>query len=234
MSNDTFIREVNEEIRQERVRAIWKRYGAILIGVITLIILGTIGYVVWSKLAAERAAADGDRLIAATELASSGDNAGAQAALEQLAADGHGSYREIAQMQLAANQQQAGDLAAALAGFDAVAANRSTPTALRDVAAIRAAYILVDTGSVDDVRERVERLASENEPLRHPALEAIGLALWKANDTAGAKSYFSQLAEDFATPQGLAQRARLMLDLIAANEQQPVSTGAAAPDAATQ
>ena len=45
MSNDTFIREVNEEIRQERARAIWQRYGIIIIALISLIILGTIGYV---------------------------------------------------------------------------------------------------------------------------------------------------------------------------------------------
>ena len=113
MSNDTFIREVNEEIRQERARAIWKRYGIVIIALVSLIILGTIGYVVWERMAAGRAAADGDRLIAAQELVSNGDFAGAEAALSALAEDGTAHYPVIARMHLAGAQLQAGDPTAA-------------------------------------------------------------------------------------------------------------------------
>lgn len=233
MSNDTFIREVNEEIRQERTRAIWKRYGIVIIALVSLIILGTIGYVVWERMAAGRAAADGDRLIAAQELVSNGDFAGAEAALSALAEDGTAHYPVIARMHLAGAQLQAGDPTAAVATYDAVASDSSTSRPLRDIASIRAAYILVDHGTADDVRQRAEALTGEGEPLRHPALEAIGLALWKAGDHAGAAPVFGQLVDDFSTPAGMAERARMMQELISA-ETGPAPAGEApsAPDAA--
>ena len=233
MSNDTFIREVNEEIRQERARAIWQRYGIIIIALISLIILGTIGYVVWERIAAGRSAVDGDRLIAAQELVANGDFAGAETALAALADDGTSQYPVIARMHLAGAQLQAGNPTAAVAPYDAVAANGSAPRALRDIASIRAAYILVDHGTPEDVRQRAEALTGEGEPLRHPALEAIGLALWKAGDYAGAAQFFGQLVDDFSTPAGMAERARMMQELIAAQTgSAPAEEAPAAPDAA--
>ena len=233
MSNDTFIREVNEEIRQERVRAIWKRYGIIIIALVSLIVLGTIGYVVWERIAAGRSAADGDRLIAAQELVSDGDFAGAETARAALADDGTAHYPVIARMHLAGVQLQAGDPTAAVAAYDTVASDASAPRPLRDIASIRAAYILVDHGTAEDVRQRAEALTGEGEPLRHPALEAIGLALWKAGDYAGAAPLFGQLVDDFSTPAGMAERARMMQELIA-GETGPAPTQEApeAPDAA--
>jgi hypothetical protein len=50
-----------------------------------------------------------------------------------------------------------GDTAGAVAGFDAVAADGSIPTAIRDMARLRAAFILVDSGAYADVARRASR-----------------------------------------------------------------------------
>jgi hypothetical protein len=47
MSDDSFIREVNEEIRREQAQALWDRFGPALLGIAILIVLGTaavVGY----------------------------------------------------------------------------------------------------------------------------------------------------------------------------------------------
>lgn len=38
--NDTFIREVNEQIRSERLSNFWGRYGIVVVGSAVLIVLG--------------------------------------------------------------------------------------------------------------------------------------------------------------------------------------------------
>lgn len=43
--DDSFIREVNEELRSDQMRLVWKRFGRILIGIAVLVVLGTIGKV---------------------------------------------------------------------------------------------------------------------------------------------------------------------------------------------
>ncbi|ALN74128.1 tetratricopeptide repeat protein [Aureimonas sp. AU20] len=229
MSNDIFIREVNEELRQERVRALWIRYGRIALALAVLIVLAVGGYVLWQHHQQGLQAADGDRLLAATSLLEDGKTQEGRAILETLSQSGVASYPALARMRLA-QLDLATEPAKAIAGFDAIAGDAGVAQDLRDMAALRAAYVLVDNGSLGDVRARAERLATDGEPLRYGAREAIGLAAWKAGDFETARGFFTQLQEDFGTPAGIKRRAGLMVELIEA-EHGP--KGGTAPAAAT-
>lgn len=215
MSDESFFREVNEEIRQDRTRAIWSRFGRWFIAAAVLLVLATAGLVAWREYRSSRADASGDRYLAALDLATDGEYDEALTAFGTLAKDGFGAYRDLARLRIGAVQQAKGDRAAAIATFDAVAGEGDAPQALRDMAAVRAAYLLVDTGSLDDVHARVERLSGDAEPLRYPAREALGLASWKAGKPDDARRFFEALRDDRGTPSGIALRGRVMLDLIA-------------------
>ena len=39
MSDDSFIREVNEELRQDQLHNLWKRYGALAIAAAVVVVL---------------------------------------------------------------------------------------------------------------------------------------------------------------------------------------------------
>lgn len=215
MTNDVFFREVNEEMRQERMRRLATRYG-VAAGIASLLIVLAVGaYVLWERHRAGIEAENGDRLIQASTLLQDDRTDEALPILESLAAEGTGVYPHLARLRIAEARQRAGDPQAALAGFDAVAEDSAAPANLRDMAAIRAGYILVDTGSLDDVRSRVERLTGDAEPLRYLAREAVGLAAWRAGDIETARPLFTGLEDDFGAPAGLRQRATLMSELIA-------------------
>ena len=52
MSDDSFIREVNEEMRQDQARALWDRFGPLALGVAVLVVLataGSVGYNYWTE-----------------------------------------------------------------------------------------------------------------------------------------------------------------------------------------
>ncbi|MFC0193477.1 tetratricopeptide repeat protein [Aureimonas pseudogalii] len=226
MSNDTFLREVNEEMRQERVRALWLRYGRMAVAAAVLLVVAVGAYVLYDRYRAGREAADGDRLIAAGSLAADGKTDEARSALETLVANGTGVYPVLARLRLA-EMMQGEDPAGAVTRFDEVANDTRAPQDLRDMAAIRAAYILVDTGSLADVRARAERLSGGGEALRYPAREAVALAAWKAGDAGTARPLFAQLQDDLGTPQGIKRRAGLMLELIDATIAKPAEPAAA-------
>ncbi|MCE3518965.1 hypothetical protein LXJ58_29895, partial [Escherichia coli] len=113
----------------------------------------------------------------------------------------------------------------AVAAFDEVAADASVPQSLRDLAKLRAALLLLDTGSYDDVAKRVESLSSDGNPMRHSAREALGLAAWKAGRGGDAEKLFKQISDDQAAPANIRQFADTMLDMLR-------STGAAPAAAA--
>ncbi len=212
--DETFIREVNEEIRKEQARVLWDRYGPILIGAALLVVLATSAYVGYRYWDESRANASGDAYSQALRLANEGKEDDALTALAEIEADGYGAYPVLARMRAATVKADKGDIATAVSELDAVAADGTIPQSLRDMARLRAALLLVDTGSYGDVSSRVEALAAEGNALRHSAREAMGLSAWKEGKAADALKLFEQIVADQAAPQNLRQRATLMSELI--------------------
>jgi hypothetical protein len=179
MSDDSFFREVNEEIRQDKAKALWDSYGPAAIVIAVLVVIGTGLFVAWEYWVESKANNSGDQFSQALTLANSGKADEALAAFDALEKDGYGAYPLLARMRAATVQADKGDFKAAVAGFDEVAADSSIPNVIRDVARLRAALLLVDHGSYADVSGRVEALTNDTNPLRHSAREALGLAAWK-------------------------------------------------------
>ncbi len=212
-SNDLFVREVDDELRQDKLKSVWRRFGAILISAAVAVILavaGWTGYVSWAE---GRANASGDRFLSALDSARAGNSDEALKGLTALEADGTGAYPLLARFR-AATLTAAKDPKAAVAAFDAVATDSTVAEPLRDIAKLRAAYLLVDHGTYVEVAQRAEALSADGNPMRYSALEAMGLAAYKAGDNANAQKLFETITADTAAPDGVASRATIMLSLI--------------------
>lgn len=214
MSDDSFIREVNEEMRQDQARALWDRYGPIAIATAVLVVLGTALWVAYDYWDSSRANAAGDQFSQALDLANSGKSDEALAALKALEEGGYGSYPLLARMRSGTVLFDKGDFTGAVAAFDAVSADTSVPGSIRDMARLRAGLILVDQGSFADVSARVEPLNSDTNTLRHAAREALGLSAWKAGNFADALTLFDKVASDDTAPRNTRERATLLAELI--------------------
>ena len=214
MSDDSFIREVNEELRQDQARALWDRYGAILIGVAVAIVLATASYVAWDYWNRSRANKSGDDFSQALALANQGKADEALAAMQALEKDGYGAYPLLARMRAATVLIERGEFSGAVAAFDAVANDGSIPASIRDIARLRAGLVLVDHGTYADVSRRVELLATDTNPMRHLAREALGLSAWKEGRMTDAQKLFEQISSDGQAPRNARERAALMTELI--------------------
>ena len=110
--------------------------------------------------------------------------------------EGHDDYRYVYTLeQLIAQAQTSGDADAAISDFSVIGNDNSVPAAVRDIARIRAGYLLVDHGSYDDVAAQVEGLTGPDNAMRHSAREALGLAAWKAGELTQAYDWFDQIVE---------------------------------------
>lgn len=215
MSDDSFIREVNEELRQDRLKSAWARFGPVAIGAAALIVLATAGYVGYERWSSAKANASGDAFYQALQLARDGKQDEALGAFEELESTGYGSYPLLARMRAATVLADQGDAQAAIAAFDEIARDSSVTDVIADVARLRAGLLLVDTGSYADVSARVETLATDSNALRHSAREALGLAAWKEGRAEDARKLFNQIADDMAAPINMRRRAEMMSELIA-------------------
>lgn len=204
MSNtDSFIEEVTEEVRRDRMYALWRRYGPYVIGAIAAFIL-LAAVKTWLDQRAEAAArAAGGALLTASE----GDLAKQAAALEELArtAD-HDGERVLARLRAAGAWAAAGDPQTALRLYDELAADGSVDPLLQDFAVYRSLAIRVENMDPAQQADAWERIADGGSAFRLLALEARGLALVRAGRKEEGAEELRAAYFDPAAPQGLRQR----------------------------
>jgi hypothetical protein len=231
MSNETIFREVDEELRGDRMRAIWRRFGPYVIGgavAVVLIVAANQGWTWWQE---SNAARSSDQFYGALELAEAGDVAGAQTALNGVVTDGTGGYPTLARFRQASLLARDGKAADAIAAYDALATAETNPR-LRELALVLAAYLLVDGGDVAAVLQRVGGLAVPENPMRNAAREAIGLTQYKAGDLNAAMATLEQVLNDPLSGQDVRSRVQLYVaQLVALGATGPEDVAAAEPAA---
>lgn len=215
MSDDSFLREVEEELRSDKLKAFWRRYAPFIIGGAVLIVLAVAANEVYSWWRASTAADASDRFYAASELAQSGDIEAAQLAFSELAESGPAGYAVLARFRNAALLDEAGDPEAAIAAYDALASSLQNPN-LRQLALVFAGYLAVDHLDAGAVEARVGDLVGSESTFRNPAREALGLAYYKAGDFESARAQFEEIAADANAGQDMQLRAFVYLEQLAA------------------
>src|SRR5690606_8174532 len=127
MSEDSFLREVEEELRSDKLKAFWRRFAPFIIGAAVLIVLLVAANEIWKWWSSNTAATASDQYYAAADLAGQGDIEGAQAAFAELQASGPAGYATLARFQEAALLAESGDIEGAIAAYDALAASLDQP-----------------------------------------------------------------------------------------------------------
>jgi hypothetical protein len=218
------IREVDEELRHERYKKLWDRYGIFVVGAALLVVLGVAGWRGYEWYQAREAAKASARFETALQLAADGKRAEAETAFNEIAKDGTRGYRALARFRAAAEAGRT-DVKAGVAAFDAIAADTSLEPALRDIARVHAGYLLVDTASVPELTERLKALMDPASPFRYSANEILGLAHYRAGEIDAAQKIFAALIADGEVPPSMRNRMQVMNALVAGE------TGAAKPAA---
>jgi hypothetical protein len=219
--HDVIFREVDEELRRERMRTLWGRFGPYVIAAavaVVLVVAANEGWAWWRHNQESRAS---DEFYAALKLSDGGDLAGADAALDKIVAQG-GGYATLARFKEASLLAKQGKPADAVAAYDAIAGDE-TNARLRELALVMAANILVDTGSLADVESRVSSMVSTGSPMRNAAREAVGLAQYKAGDLDAARQSFEAIVADPLAPPELQSRVQIFLAQITAEAGAPAS-----------
>ena len=217
MSNpDSFIDEVTEEVRRDRLFRLFRKYG--WIGVV--IILGLVGgtaWTEWSKSRAEaRAEAFGDGVIDALDQGTPQERREALAAVPTDAG-------QSALLGLIMASDPAEDKAATLAALDKVANDASLPPAYRDLAVLRRVLVAGADAPVADRRTALEGIAGPGRPYRVLAEEQLGYLLIEEGKKDDAIAALTALLQDQDASGSL--RARLGQVVTALGGTLPEATG---------
>jgi hypothetical protein len=203
-------REIDEELRYDKVQRVWRQYRVVIIIAVAALILGTIGYVLWRDYSEKQALARAQAFAVALDLVGQPDDATAIAALDRVT-DGSDGYAALAQLQKAAVEIRSGNAAGAIALYEALAADGSAEPIFRDLAVILLALNSLDTAEPDELIARLAPLTADDKAWRYSARELTALLRLRKGDTEGAKTLLTALTDDAGAPQGLRMRAQELL-----------------------
>jgi hypothetical protein len=218
------IREVDEELRRERFMKLWDRYGIYAVAAAVVVVLAVGGWRGWQWYTEREAAKSGARFEAAMKLVNDNKRSDAEAAFNALAKDGTAGYRLLGRFRAAAESGKA-NVVAGVAAYDAIAGDASIEPALRDLARVQAALLLVDSASVAEIKGRMDPLLGSS-PFRNSAREVIGLAHYRAGERAAAAKMFREILSDQDLPPAMRGRAQVMNALLAGEGAAPAAAPA--------
>lgn len=182
----------------------WLPIGAGLLVVALVAALGWWGWQSYVTNQADKASAAYDRGMEALQ---ANNPSGADAAFAEAAKSGNGAYKALALMQQAGIAVTANKTQDAVKLFDDAAKAAGDPI-IADAAAIKAAFLLMDTASLEDIQKRLEPLAEDKRPLHAFAQEALAMAQLQHGKTAEARQAFVQLQLGQDVPDDVRQRAQ--------------------------
>jgi hypothetical protein len=205
--------EVEGQLRAERYRSLGRRLLPWLIGLAALALVVSLavwGYGRWREGASSSASVE---YAAGMEALAAGNGAEAQRRFTTVSEGRSPAYKSLALMQLAGVRLNENKAQEAVALLDRAAEAAPTPL-IADDAALKAAFLMMDTGSLAEIERRLNPLREEGRPYRGLAREAWAMAQIGAGKPQEARREFVVLSNMLGTSETARARAQAMIAAI--------------------
>ncbi len=206
--HDSFIQEVTEEVRQDRMFALWKKWGPFVLAGIVLVVAATAAWSWMQTRQHAQAEARGGALLAAEP--------GSLQAQQKLAEQMKAPAQLVPEFAVAAALARQGESAIAAEAYRSIAARGELAPAYRQMALLQA--IRLEAATAADPKAALAELQPLMQPGAPYALLARELAAalhLKAGDRAAARAELEVILADQAATQNMRIRAREMMSVAA-------------------
>jgi hypothetical protein len=202
-------REVEEDVRREKLGKFWKAYGDYVIALAAVIIIGIAGWQLWQRYEARQRDAASVAFATAQRIS---DPKAAAVAFADLAKTAPKGYRLLARLEQAHSMLASGQRDGALALYKEIAnEDKGGPGA---VARLRQGWALADTSSRADLETLLAPLRDPAGAWKQLADEILAYSDYHNNQMAKAADEFVALANDTGAPAQLRVRAKAMGDFL--------------------
>jgi hypothetical protein len=227
---ETFLREVDDELRREQMGRFMQRYGWWLVAAVLLVLAAIGGWMWWQARSEAAAGAQGETLVNALDSLEAGNRAAAAPRLAELAASDVAGYRAAALFARANGETAAGNAPAAIATLRSIAANQDFDEIYRQAALVRQTQLEFDSLPPQQIVQRMRPLARPGSAWLGSAGEMLGVAYLKMHRPDLAGPVFASVGRDEHVPPSIRSRAVQMAGSLGVDAiDEPAAAAAGAP-----
>jgi hypothetical protein len=206
VSDSAAFHEIEDAIRQDDLKAFWKRYGTWIVAAVVVVVVAIAALVGWQRYQeSQRAAASAAYSAALAQIGH--DNAAARNALEQQAKSAVEPYRSLAALTAAQLQDKSEDQVGTL-----LAIAPKLPGEFGDLARVIAGFRSIDTAKGAETVAKLEPLAAPDQPFHGSVIELQAMQAMHKGDMKRARELWTEIAKDPTAPPGAVQRAQALLN----------------------
>ena len=214
-STDILFQEINEEIKNEKIMAFWKKYGLYALILVVVALTIAVSYesiVAWKN---KKAQTWSDAYAYAFNLQIQGNYDKSIAVFQEMADKNDGIYRDFSLLQIANIYLEQDKVNEAMTALQKIIDNDDANPNLKNVALIKLVSYKLENAPAEEINKLLEPIINANNVWTNVALELKAMLAIRENDLATAKDLYSQILNSGANLQeSMKTRAQDMLAVL--------------------
>lgn len=205
--NESFYREVDEELRRDQALHTWERYRWWIVGGVVALIAAIGGGIWYQGQRQAQIAAQAETLTSVLDDMEKGSYRATGGRIAELEQSGNAGYRAAGLISRANLMAEQGDAAGAARVLGQVAGDEDIPEAWRHAALLRQTALEFDRLQPPQIVQRLRPLVQRGHPYHGTAGELVAHALLRQQRTEQAAQVFAGIARDDSVPESIRSRA---------------------------
>lgn len=219
---DEFLDEVQNDIKQEKYRLLWDKYGRVATTAAISLLAAAALFVVWQNYQKRKQIELSDAFLTAQSYVAQNKIPEAFAILDTMKNSSHDAYNYLSRLQKAALLLAKDDAESKREGaaiYSAMASERGLPSYVQEYAT----FLLAKTSSdaklktPEEIIMILKPLIGEKKPWHLFASELTGQILYSQGNYKEALEIFAAIVKQESVPEGLRLRARMMVQVATQN-----------------
>lgn len=212
---DAFIREVEEDLKNESLKKLWDKYGLLITVIVVVSLTLAVSYESIKSWYIQRAENQADAYAAALSMQKQGRVEDTQAAFETIVSRDLGIYAQLAKLQEANLLLENGKEAEALELLEKISEDKDVSPQLRDVALIKLASYRQAKASSEEMSKLLAPITSQKDNVWFGmANEMLALVFLNEGKIDEAKNIFNDLLKNPDTSDELKARIKGILSVL--------------------
>lgn len=215
LREDSLMREIEEDLKNEQIKSLWDRYGLVIILIVALALTAAVSFETFKSWSNKRAQELSNAYAVAVSLQNQGRLDESLNILQNIAQSNRGIYADVAKLQVANIYFEQGKNTEALALLEQLAHNDKANDQMREIATVKlASYMLDSDAPAEEIRSLLVPLTENESNWSNISHELLAMLAIRDGNMDEARAEYEKIINSATVRDNLKVRAQDMIAIL--------------------